>query len=39
MLVEAAGGRVLICPAPVENFKVTTDVDLQIADFLIRGRE
>src|SRR5262245_5650208 len=36
MLVEAAGGRVLICPAPPENLKVTTPLDLKIAEELLR---
>jgi 2-C-methyl-D-erythritol 4-phosphate cytidylyltransferase len=36
MLVEAAGGRVLICPAPPENIKVTTPLDLRLAEELLR---
>jgi 2-C-methyl-D-erythritol 4-phosphate cytidylyltransferase len=36
MLVEAAGGRVLICPAPAENIKVTTPLDLRLAELLLR---
>ena len=35
MLVEAAGGRVLIHPAPAENLKVTTPLDLRIAEQLL----
>jgi 2-C-methyl-D-erythritol 4-phosphate cytidylyltransferase len=36
MLVEAAGGRVLIHPFPPENLKVTTPLDLRVADLLLR---
>ncbi len=39
MLVEAAGGRVLIHPAPPENLKVTTPLDLRVAEFLLAGRD
>jgi 2-C-methyl-D-erythritol 4-phosphate cytidylyltransferase len=35
-LVEAAGGRVLIHPAPAENLKVTTPLDLELAEKLLR---
>jgi len=35
MLVEAAGGRVLIHPAPAENIKVTTPLDLRLAALLL----
>jgi 2-C-methyl-D-erythritol 4-phosphate cytidylyltransferase len=35
MLVEAAGGRVLIHPAPPENLKVTTPLDLRLAALLL----
>ena len=35
MLVEAAGGRVLIHPAPPENLKVTTPLDLRLATLLL----
>jgi len=35
-LVEALGGRVGIVPAPRENLKVTTPVDLQVAELLLR---
>lgn len=38
MLVEAAGGRVLIHPAPAENIKVTTPVDLKLAELLLGER-
>ena len=34
-LVEALGGRVGIVPAPRENLKVTTPVDLQVAALLL----
>jgi 2-C-methyl-D-erythritol 4-phosphate cytidylyltransferase len=35
MLVEAAGGRVLIHPSPPENLKVTTPLDLRVAELLL----
>jgi 2-C-methyl-D-erythritol 4-phosphate cytidylyltransferase len=35
MLVEAAGGRVLIHPAPADNLKVTTPLDLKVAELLL----
>jgi 2-C-methyl-D-erythritol 4-phosphate cytidylyltransferase len=38
MLVEAAGGRVLIHPSPAENFKVTTPLDLKLAQALLVER-
>jgi 2-C-methyl-D-erythritol 4-phosphate cytidylyltransferase len=41
MLVEKAGGKVLIHPSPPENLKVTTPLDLRIAELLVgqgRGR-
>jgi 2-C-methyl-D-erythritol 4-phosphate cytidylyltransferase len=38
MLIEAAGGRVLIHPAPPENLKVTTPLDLRVAELLLGGR-
>ncbi|MEZ5075815.1 MAG: 2-C-methyl-D-erythritol 4-phosphate cytidylyltransferase [Solirubrobacterales bacterium] len=38
MLVEAAGGRVLIHPTGPENLKVTTPHDLAVAELLLRGR-
>lgn len=39
MLVEAAGGRVLIHPAPPENLKVTTPLDLRLATALLSERD
>jgi 2-C-methyl-D-erythritol 4-phosphate cytidylyltransferase len=38
MLVEAAGGRVLVHPSPVENLKVTTPLDLKLAELLLAER-
>ncbi len=38
MMVEAAGGRVLIHPAPPENLKVTTPFDLRLAELLLAER-
>jgi 2-C-methyl-D-erythritol 4-phosphate cytidylyltransferase len=38
MMVEAAGGRVLIHPAPAENLKVTTPLDLKLAELLLAER-
>ncbi len=38
MLVEAAGGRVLIHPALTENLKVTTPLDLRVAELLLAER-
>lgn len=38
MLVERAGGRVLVCEAPAENIKVTTPLDLSLATELLRAR-
>jgi 2-C-methyl-D-erythritol 4-phosphate cytidylyltransferase len=38
MLVEAAGGRVLIHPASPENLKVTTPLDLRLAELLLAER-
>jgi 2-C-methyl-D-erythritol 4-phosphate cytidylyltransferase len=38
MLVEAAGGRVLIHPAPAGNLKVTTPLDLRVAELLLAER-
>jgi 2-C-methyl-D-erythritol 4-phosphate cytidylyltransferase len=35
MLVEKAGGKVLIHPSPAENLKVTTPLDLRIAELLL----
>ena len=39
MLVEAAGGRVLIEPGPARNLKVTTVADLRLAEILLRERD
>lgn len=36
-LVEAAGGRVRVVEAPRENLKVTTPVDLRVAELLLGG--
>ena len=38
MLVEAAGGKVLIHPSSPENFKVTTPLDLKLAELLLADR-
>jgi 2-C-methyl-D-erythritol 4-phosphate cytidylyltransferase len=38
MLVEAAGGRVLIHPTSPENLKVTTPLDLRVAELLLADR-
>ncbi|MET0306389.1 MAG: 2-C-methyl-D-erythritol 4-phosphate cytidylyltransferase, partial [Solirubrobacterales bacterium] len=38
MLIEAAGGRVLIHPATPENLKVTTPLDLRLAELLLTER-
>jgi 2-C-methyl-D-erythritol 4-phosphate cytidylyltransferase len=37
-LVERAGKRVIVVPAPRENLKVTTDLDLAVAELLIGRR-
>ncbi|HKG39381.1 MAG TPA: 2-C-methyl-D-erythritol 4-phosphate cytidylyltransferase [Conexibacter sp.] len=37
-LVEQAGGRVHVVESPAENLKVTTAVDLQLAELLLRER-
>jgi 2-C-methyl-D-erythritol 4-phosphate cytidylyltransferase len=34
-LVERAGGRVVVVPAPASNFKVTTPHDLRVAELLL----
>jgi 2-C-methyl-D-erythritol 4-phosphate cytidylyltransferase len=39
MLIEATGGRVLIHPAPAENIKVTTPLDLRLAELLLAERD
>jgi 2-C-methyl-D-erythritol 4-phosphate cytidylyltransferase len=38
MLVEQAGGRVLLHPSSPENLKVTTPLDLRIAELLLAER-
>jgi adenosylmethionine-8-amino-7-oxononanoate aminotransferase len=38
MLVERIGGRVLLYEAPAENIKVTTPMDLRVAELLLRER-
>jgi 2-C-methyl-D-erythritol 4-phosphate cytidylyltransferase len=38
MLVEAAGGTVLLHPVTAENFKVTTPLDLRVAELLLAER-
>jgi 2-C-methyl-D-erythritol 4-phosphate cytidylyltransferase len=38
MLVERRGGRILIHPSPRENIKVTTPLDLRVAELLLRER-
>jgi 2-C-methyl-D-erythritol 4-phosphate cytidylyltransferase len=38
MLVERAGGTVLIHPCPPENLKVTTPLDLRLAELLLAQR-
>jgi len=38
MLVEAGGGRVLIHPTEGENLKVTTPLDLRVAELLLEDR-
>ncbi len=38
MLVEAAGGKVLIQPSSPENLKVTTPLDLRVAELLLAER-
>jgi len=37
-LVERQGGTVLIVPAPAENLKITTPLDLQLAELLLARR-
>ena len=39
MLVEAAGGRVLIHPASPQNLKVTTPLDMRVAELLLAERD
>jgi 2-C-methyl-D-erythritol 4-phosphate cytidylyltransferase len=38
MLVEQAGGTVLIHPSPAANMKVTTPLDLRVAELLLTER-
>jgi 2-C-methyl-D-erythritol 4-phosphate cytidylyltransferase len=38
MLIEAAGGRVLLHPTQGENLKVTTPLDLRVAELLLADR-
>jgi 2-C-methyl-D-erythritol 4-phosphate cytidylyltransferase len=38
MLLEAAGGTVLIHPVAEQNLKVTTPLDLQVAELLLQSR-
>ena len=38
MLIEAAGGKVLIEPSPPENLKLTTPADLRLAELLLAER-
>jgi 2-C-methyl-D-erythritol 4-phosphate cytidylyltransferase len=38
MMVEASGGTVLIHPSPAENLKVTTPLDLKLAELLLAER-
>jgi 2-C-methyl-D-erythritol 4-phosphate cytidylyltransferase len=38
MLVERAGGAVLIHPVEGQNLKVTTPLDLRVAELLLQGR-
>ena len=37
-LVESGGGTVRLVPAPRENLKVTTPLDLELAAMLLRAR-
>lgn len=39
MLIEAAGGRVLLHPTAGENLKVTTPLDLRVAELLLADRD
>jgi 2-C-methyl-D-erythritol 4-phosphate cytidylyltransferase len=38
-LIERAGGAVRVLPAPAENFKITTPLDLRLAELLLAERE
>jgi 2-C-methyl-D-erythritol 4-phosphate cytidylyltransferase len=37
-LIERAGGRVIVVPTSEPNIKVTTPIDLQLAELLLEGR-
>jgi 2-C-methyl-D-erythritol 4-phosphate cytidylyltransferase len=37
-LIERAGGKVIVVPSPPENFKVTTPLDLRLAELLLAER-
>jgi 2-C-methyl-D-erythritol 4-phosphate cytidylyltransferase len=37
-LIEQAGGVVRVCDAGPQNIKITTGVDLRLADMLLRDR-
>jgi 2-C-methyl-D-erythritol 4-phosphate cytidylyltransferase len=37
-LIEQGGGIVAVMPAPAENFKITTQLDLRVAEMLLSGR-
>ena len=37
-LIEAAGGRVRLVPSPRENLKITTPLDLRVAELLLADR-
>jgi 2-C-methyl-D-erythritol 4-phosphate cytidylyltransferase len=37
-LIERSGGTVVVVPAPSENLKVTTPLDLQLAELLLAAR-
>jgi 2-C-methyl-D-erythritol 4-phosphate cytidylyltransferase len=39
MLIEANGGKVLIHPSSAENLKVTTPMDLRLAELLLADRQ
>ena len=38
-LVERQGGTVAVLPASAENFKITTPLDLRLAEMLLRERD
>ncbi len=37
-LVERAGGTIVVLPAQAENFKITTPLDLRVAELLLSER-